>query len=224
MEQKEKLSTALTAMGSALTKEASGSGGEKPTEGVVDIEVVNTIVKDWNALPKKAVKQTLEKYGAPNEATPSRLIWYNTGPWKRTLIYRDEVPHNFPAPHTDVVEQWIDYKVPPEKAGEIIVFDGSLLVERTKGEVGVRCDMEAANFIAINLMHEIVTGNRTVEDARKEYGEAISAFLMNRPSPYAEGFTFELPTGKTADVDEIKIGAAMLEQIGKKIKDAVNGR
>ncbi|MFN2438871.1 MAG: hypothetical protein ABR503_06695 [Chitinophagaceae bacterium] len=222
MEPKERLSTAATAMGSALSKEASGSGGEKPTEGVVDVEVVKNLIEGWNALPKKAANQTIEKYGPPNEATTSRLIWYNTGPWKRTLIYRDEVPHNFPAPHTDVVEQWIDYKVPPEKASEVIEFDGSLLVERTKGEIGVRCDMEAANFIAINLMHEIITGQRTVDDARKEYGEAIAAHLLNRSSPYAEGFTFELPTEKTTDVDETKIGAAMMEQLGNKIKDAFN--
>ena len=62
---------------------------------------------------KRLGDQTISKYGAPNEATASRLIWYNTGPWKRTIVYRDEVPHNFPKPHTDVLEQFIDYHVTP---------------------------------------------------------------------------------------------------------------
>jgi hypothetical protein len=38
--------------------------------------------------------------------------------------------------------------------------------------------MEAANFIALNLMHEMITGKRTLDEAREEYGKAMSAHLM----------------------------------------------
>src|SRR4028118_1562693 len=96
----------------------------------------------------------------------SRFIWYNSGPWKRTICYRDEVPHHFPNPHSDVVECVIDYRVPPEMFSELAHFDGSVIVERTKGEVSARCDMEAANFLALNLMHKIVTGELNAEQAR----------------------------------------------------------
>ncbi|HSH38363.1 MAG TPA: hypothetical protein VK993_06230 [Chthoniobacterales bacterium] len=44
--------------------------------------------------------------------------------------------------------------MPPEKVSELAKFDGSVIVERTKGEVIARCDMESANFLAINMMHE----------------------------------------------------------------------
>jgi hypothetical protein len=88
--------------------------------------------------------EIIKKYGRPTKRTPSRLIWYDNGPWKRTVVYRHEIPHNFPQPHTDVVEQFIDYHVPPEKFSELAKFDGSLIVERTAGEVSARCDMEAA--------------------------------------------------------------------------------
>jgi pimeloyl-ACP methyl ester carboxylesterase len=53
--------------------------------------VVEQLIAGWGATPKKVVHTTIEKYGPPNEATPSRLIWFNTGPWKRTIVYRDEV-------------------------------------------------------------------------------------------------------------------------------------
>jgi len=36
--------------------------------------------------------------------------------------------------------------------------------------------LEAANFLALNLANEIVTGARTWEDARKKYGEQIMLF------------------------------------------------
>ena len=65
--------------------------------------------------------------------------------------------------------------MPPEKFSELAKFDGSLIVERTAGEVSARCDMEATNFLALNMMHEIVSGKRTAEEARKTLSENISA-------------------------------------------------
>ncbi len=49
------------------------------------------------------------------------------------------------------------------------------------------CDNEAANFLAMNLMHDIVEGRLSAEEARKELGEQQAAWAMNRPAPYAEG-------------------------------------
>jgi hypothetical protein len=40
-------------------------------------------------------------------------------------------------------------KLPVELFGEIAKYDGSVIIERTRGEVSARCDMEAANFIAL---------------------------------------------------------------------------
>lgn len=219
MKPKERLKTTAKAMGSFIEKQVTGDKGDRATQKLVGLTTVKRILKDWPEVAKKSANETMKQYGPPNEATESRFIWYNNGPWKRTIITREEIPHNFPSPHVDVIEQFIDYKIPLEKADEILRFDGSVVIERTKGEVSARCDMEAANFIAINLMHEIVTGKRTVEDAREEYGEAMSAYLINRPSPYAEGFTFKLPKGNTADVDEAKIAGAMMNQAVEKIKD-----
>lgn len=54
----------------------------------------------------------IQKYGFPQEATMSRVIWYNNKPWKRTVVYRETVPHNFPTPHKIFLEQAIDYYVP----------------------------------------------------------------------------------------------------------------
>ncbi len=52
----------------------------------------------------------------------------------------DEVNHNFPTPHTDYLTQYVDHPVPPEKASELIAFDGSVLLDRTTAEIGARCD------------------------------------------------------------------------------------
>jgi hypothetical protein len=223
MEQSEKLSTVTTALGSAIKAAVNSDVADKVTTTRVDMEVVNLIIESWGDLPKKSAKQTIEKYGLPNEATQSRLIWYNNGPWKRTVVLRDEIPHNFLQPHTDVIENFIDYKVPVELFSEIAKYDGSVIIERTRGEVSARCDMEAANFIALNLMHDIVTGKYTAEEARRAYGEITSAYLLNRSAPYAEALQFTVSAEDTKDRDETKIVGAMLHQTSEKIKDVVTG-
>ncbi|MGI9166919.1 MAG: hypothetical protein ACR2G5_11155 [Pyrinomonadaceae bacterium] len=202
-EAKERLDTAVIGTVAAQKIEKGGKVGEKATQKTTaDMNALNTLIKDWPPMSIKAAEQTLDKYGPPNEAGASRLIWYHNGPWKRTIVYRDEVLHNFPAPHTDVIEGFIDYQVPLEKFGELAEFDGSVIVERTKGEVSARCDMEAANILALNLMHDIVTGKHTPEKAREIYSEVTGAFVLNQPAPYAEKFQFEVPSGNTADADK----------------------
>jgi cell wall assembly regulator SMI1 len=219
METKEKLKTAAIAMASDFKTQITGEAGEQPTPTIANLEMVEAIINDWPAMSKKSATLTMDKYGPPNEAIPSRLIWYNNGPWKRTIVYRDEIPHDFPQPHTDVIEQFIDYRVPPEMFSELAKFDGSVIAERTKGEVSSRCDMEAANIIALNLMNDIVTGKLNAEQARQMYGDIISAYMMNRPAPYAEKLQFIVPPGNTIDTDEVMIGDAMVHQAMEKVQD-----
>lgn len=153
----------------------------------------------------------------PNEATPSRLIWFDNGRWKRTIVW-DEVPHNFPKPHTDVLEQFVDYRVPVDKVSALARYDGSVVVERTKGEVSARCDMEEVNFLALNLMHEIASGGRTVDDARRVYAETATAFMSGKSSPYTDGLQFESRRDDTADLDEVTMGP-MLRQMAKELTE-----
>jgi hypothetical protein len=165
----------------------------------------------------------LDQYGPPNEATPTKLFWYNNGPWKRTIVTSDILIHNFPAPHSDYITQWIDYKVPVEMYDAIARYDGSCLVDRTAGEAGARCDSEAANTITLNLMHEIITGQSSVEEARKAYADSMMAYTMGRPAPYAEQLQFAVAHGGTEDPDEGMGIAPVVRQAAGKIKDVLTG-
>jgi hypothetical protein len=220
MEPRDRLKTvAIGAVSAAKT--AGSQAGEQPTVTVVDLKTVEAIIAGWPAMSRQGAHEIIGKYGPPNEAMDSRLIWYNNRPWKRTICYRDEVPHHFPNPHSDVVESFIDYRVPPEMFSELAKFDGSVIVERTKGEVSARCDMEAANFLALNLMHEIVSGKLTAEQARAVYTETAAAYVVSRSAPYAEAFQFDLPQDDTNDTDETTIAGAMVRQTVEKAKDSV---
>jgi hypothetical protein len=151
---------------------------QKGAAYTLDEQEITALIEEWPKGQRDTARRIMERYGAPNEGSPVRLTWYGKGPWKRIEITRDQIAHNFPAPHTDYITCWIDYHVPVERFSDLARYDGSCLLDRTAGEAGARCDSEAANFVMLNLMHEIVTRKRTVDDARQKYAEQ-----MGRPAP-----------------------------------------
>ena len=222
MKEKTKLKTASLAMGSAIKAKLNKKAANQVTTSRVDEASVEMIVDNWGAMPKRAAEQTIEKFGLPNEAIPSRLIWYNNGFWKRTLVYRDEIPHNFPQPHTDMLENVINYKVPVDKFDELAAYDGSLYIDRTRGEASARCDMEAANILSLNMMHEIVTGRLSAQQAKKRQAEVESDFLLGRPAPLTERLQFPLPRKNTADPDRSNMAKPLMRRAGRKMKEQLN--
>lgn len=190
---------ALVTLGLAVLL-ASGCAQRAPVDaGTVSVETstdrasVERTTRGWHPAAQEAVQHMVQKYGPPAEMTASRAIWNETGPWKRTVINAEAVQHDFPMPHPDVFEQFIDYRVPPEMFDELAMYDGSVIVERTKGEISARCDKEAANFLALNLANEIVTGTRSVEDARRMYGEQIEMLKDGQKTSYTSGLMFTPP-------------------------------
>ncbi len=147
-------------------------------------------LKMWPMASQMAAKDMMDKYGKPDEMTPSMLVWNNKGPWAKTVVFKMEYPHDFPMPHTDLLQQWVSFKVPTDKFDELAMYDGSVVVERTTGMLSARCDKEGANFLALNLAHDIIMGKRTVEEARKMYGEEIIKMKAGQMTGYTSGLMF----------------------------------
>jgi hypothetical protein len=155
---------------------------------------MEAMLASWPEASRMAAMDMMRKYGSPQGVTASMLIWENNGPWKWTRIFREPVQHNFPMPHPDVLEQAINYQVPVDRYDDLARYDGSVIAERTKGQLSARCDKEGANFLAINLANDVATGRRTVEDARAYYARAMQAFKQtNRMDPYMQRLQFQPP-------------------------------
>jgi hypothetical protein len=106
-------------------------------------------------------------------------------------------------------------QVPSDRISAIADFDGSVIVERTAGEVSARCHDEQANFLALNLAHDIITGARTVQEAREYYGAEFLDARRKKPTPYMERLRFDAPAGGTADPDVPIISDEELERAAK---------
>jgi hypothetical protein len=159
-----------------------------------DPSEVRSIISNWMAEPKMNAEKMIRKYGQPNEATDTQITWWHNGPWKWTKIENVEIPHDFPMPHHDMMQQAINWRVSPSMFDALAKYDGSVIVERTRGEVSARCDKEEANFLALNLAHDIVTNRRNVQQARAFYAQTIKQMKAMRLDaqhrPYVKGFIF----------------------------------
>jgi hypothetical protein len=114
----------------------------------------------------------------------------------------------------------IDDRVPPELAHLILQFDGSVLVDRTWGEVAGWCAAEAANLLGLKMVHALVTGKPSVEARHR------GAEHRRLPRPrraVCRAAAVRGPQGGTEDLEGSKRSGAVLQQMAGRRKDAVTG-
>lgn len=155
-------------------------------------------IQEWPDASREVAQTMIDKYGQPDETTSTMLVWDDTGPFKRTIVYREPIDHQFPKPHEDVLEQFISYRTPLDKFDELARYDGSVIAERTKGELSARCDKEEMNLLALNLANDVATGKRSVEEARRFYAETVVAFTRGERPEYTQRLLFDPPSERAA--------------------------
>jgi len=180
-------------------------GDMKMKKGDSKMKMSMADLKSWPMASQGAIKEQMGLYGKPDEITPTMAIWYNNGPWKQTVITKMESKHDFPKTHTDCMEQCISYKVPLDKYDDLAQFDGSVTVDRTQGLLAARCDKEENNFLALNLAHDVITGKKSVEEARKAYGEMIKMAMSGNKPEYMKKLMFS-SNMNAADPDMNTVG------------------
>jgi hypothetical protein len=161
-------------------------------------------LKDWPVDRQVVAAHLVTRYGEPQEVTPRSVSWYDNGPWKRTILYKDGDLHRFPLAHRDVLWQTINYKVPMNKVAALLTYDGSILVDRTRGEVTAHCDSEEANTLILNIANDIVTGEDTVEQAMAFHAQVVEGMRIHEPEEYPLKLRFKTAktNAATADPDE----------------------
>ena len=111
--------------------------------------------------------------------------------------------------------------MPPKLFSDIGRFDGSVIIDRTPGEVSARCHDEEANNLALNLMHDIVTGKKDVSEAREYYKKEFLDYRRGKPTPYMEKLHFAVAApGEAADPDTPVISDEEMEAAKKAGKRA----
>lgn len=182
-----------------MKDKASKKGTDKMAMELKDMEVgaemeidmdMGVDVKNWPEASKMAVTKTTEAYGKPTGITEEELVWSEAGPWKTIRISKEETKHSFPLEHTDMLQMTVMYNVPEDKMDELGQFDGSVTFDRTQGFMSARCDLEANNFLALNLANDIITDKKSVEEARRAYADILMEKMNGGNPEYLQKLAF----------------------------------
>jgi hypothetical protein len=194
------VATAALSVACSSTGYQASAGDLGPVANTSMAARAEPIVASWPAMPRDAATKLIAKYGQPNVSGDRMLTWYGKGNYVKISIARDEQPHNFPMAHTDFLSSTVKLSVPADKLDELARYDGSVWYHRTRGELTAQCDKEELNNLALNLANDIVTGKRTVEDARAFYAKTAMEFKQGQLSDYVTGLRFT-PNPNSADPD-----------------------
>jgi hypothetical protein len=190
------------------------------TRPTMDKSLIDTYLRSWPERASKAARATIAAYGLPNEATPSMFLWVENGPWYRTIVYKEEVVHDFPRSHYDVIENVIQLKVPLAKIDDVLGFEGSVIIKRTEGLLAVRGNSEAMNYLAMNLVNDIINGKKTTAQARKQYARGAVAIARAEPPEAATKLLFHPSDDRAQDPDKPMLKGEFAEP-GEKLDEPV---
>jgi len=196
------LTITLAASGAAYIATAAQPSTAHAAPPGMDAASIDKMVAEWPARPRLAVKEMMGKYGAPKEVSSEAVIWHKAGPYKRIMVTRMEIPHDFPKPHMDFLEHTINFNVPTDKIDDLVAYDASMTINKTAGEMSARCDLEGHNILTLNLARDIIMGKKSVAVARKAFGQNVVEDVMGKHPPYVEKLQFEPPTSGFAFPDK----------------------
>lgn len=124
---------------------------------------------DWSLWPSQSAVQTMiTQYGEPVEISPEAAVWYDQGPYKRIRVMSKgsgDARQNY-------TEYTIAYpNITNDRLQELMAFDSNIVVNKKKGEVSVRYDLESQNVRSLELAREILDGKTTAQEARMAFAQ-----------------------------------------------------
>jgi len=138
------------------------------------------LTSGWPDSSMSAAKEIISKYGDPQEATTDSLIWRNVAPFKKIIVHKEVYSHRFPLLHQNALEHVVDYKADLNRVDDVWRYNGSIVLDRTKGEMSSFANNEAMNILGLNLAHDVLSGKISADAARIIFGKETMNYLNGK--------------------------------------------
>ena len=155
------------------------------------VKTAETTVQGWPASSRAVATLMIARYGKPLRFSEDALTWYNNGPWQRTVVHRNSWPHGLGDEDKNFLEQSVAYRVPDDKVDDLKRFDPRLEADPVAAALSSRSESESANYLALNVAEEIITGKRGLEAARRFYLNKARLAGTGKSSSYLDGLLFD---------------------------------
>lgn len=165
------------------------------------------LTSNWPQSSVIAAKEMVTKHGEPSEVTQDSLIWKNVQPFKRIIVHKEVYSSRFPLLHQNAVEHVVDYKAPMKKIDEVWNYNGSVVLDRVRGEMAAGGENESMNILSLNLANEVLQGKRTPDGARIQHGKEALNYLNGNKTAYTSTLAFgsQINTSDTGETITNKI-------------------
>jgi hypothetical protein len=178
----------------------NATGGTAGTEETANVQTqaknkeatdkAASLTSGWPESSATAAKEMIGKYGNPTETTSESLIWRNFAPFKEIIVHKAVYNHRFPLLHQNSLEHVVDYKAPMDKIDDVWRYNGSIVLDRTKGEMSSFADNEAMNVLGLNLAHNVLTGRMGADAARVTFGKETLNYMNGNKTAYTQVLNF----------------------------------
>lgn len=142
----------------------------------------------WSEPSRVAAAKLIADYGPPDEIKPFQLTWKKNGPWKKTIVWN---LGSDPGTVTggDLIEQTVEFAVPPARLAALAAFSGKLRVSHGGTALSVRGAGEPLNFLTANLAVAVARG-MSPEQARLFHEKTVDLAASGKSSRYLQGLHF----------------------------------
>jgi uncharacterized protein YceK len=178
------------------TASSPGHGGQRnenvQSESTNQEAVVRAanLTAGWPTSSMTAAREMIDKYGEPHETTSDSLIWRNVAPFREVIVHRNVYSHRFPLLHQTALEHVVDYKATEDRIQEVLKYNGSIIINRTKGQMSALAENEPMNVLALNLADKVMQGKLTAEQARVTFGKETMDFLNGKKTANTQVLNF----------------------------------
>ena len=169
---------------------------------------VEPVLGNWPSEQKQVVQSLLRQYGPPTASSSDMIVWQKAGPFREVVVKKEAMEHRFPIPHKDFLTLTINQKVPVDKVSDLLAFDGSLVVDKTRGTLSSSSNSMGMSLLSLNLAKEIIDGKRTPQDARTFAAQQAQAMAKGGRPDYMRRLQFDVAQQDTADPGEPVTGTA----------------
>lgn len=136
----------------------------------------------WGVKPYIEYHKLVEKFGEPsfiNTSPYGSAVWKKFGkcsPFARIMIVDEKVIHTKPHNHCDFIYVTIKYHIDPKKMRDVLSISDSIMYDKLKQEVTVRCntlETAVATIVMVDGVHNDIITNSQVSGGLM-YGDYMS--------------------------------------------------